>query len=110
MGITYGFKGKHYTPEVRKIISEKMLGEKHHSWKGDNVGKQGIHQWARNRLKDITHCENCGMKKRLDCANISENYLRDLSDWVKLCRRCHVWIDDNYYRRKDVGGRKNEEL
>lgn len=31
--------------------------------------------------------------KRLDIANVSQRYLRDISDWRWLCRRCHMISD-----------------
>ena len=38
-------------------------------------------------------CQNCGENKPLDLANISGKYLRKLSDFEWLCRKCHMTKD-----------------
>jgi len=52
------------------------------------------------------HCEICGleeipkgMKRYFDWAHISDEYKRDLDDWVQLCRKCHYQFD-NLKRKK----------
>jgi hypothetical protein len=65
-------------------------GKKHHNWKGDNVGYPGIHAWVKRRLKKPKLCEKCYKKPPYDLANKSGKYLRNLSDWEWLCRKCHM--------------------
>ena len=45
-------------------------------------------------------CENCGKLGRtvkgkwsIQLANRSHKYLRDIKDWIGLCRKCHYWHD-----------------
>lgn len=78
--------------ETRKFTAVKA--EKHYLWKGDAVGYAALHTWIKRRKKRPSCCEICGIEKpRLDLANISGKYLRDLADWEYLCRRCHMKKD-----------------
>lgn len=56
-----------------------------------------LHYWVRKQLGTPQECENCGTTeaKFFDWANISGNYLKDISDWARLCRRCHALFDDH---------------
>jgi hypothetical protein len=57
-------------------------------------------------------CEKCGkVTDKLDCANISGKYLRDLrdiSDYRWLCRRCHnkEHYPDGKFGINQTGGTK----
>lgn len=68
-------------------------GEKNPLWAGENVGYHGLHAWIKRHTIKPKSCESCHQEKRLDLANISQKYLRDLSDWEWLCRRCHMKKD-----------------
>lgn len=70
------------------------------SWKGDKVTNIGIHVYIRARLKKPTRCQFCNEEKKLDLANKSQKYLRDLSDWLWLCRRCHFYQDKRDQKTK----------
>lgn len=69
------------------------LASKNGAWKGDNVGYSAIHGWVKRRLKKSSVCDMCKKEAQLDLANKSDKYLRDLSDWGWLCRRCHMKSD-----------------
>lgn len=73
--------------------SEVKRNEGNPSWKGDAVGYSGIHDWVRARYVKPELCERCENRPALDLANKSQQYLRDLSDWWYLCRKCHMDID-----------------
>jgi hypothetical protein len=79
---------KHFKQIVKR-------GEEHHSWKGDDVGKEGLHNWVQRNLGKPRKCEHCGttQAKQYDWANISQEYKRDLTDWKRLCRSCHAKYD-----------------
>ena len=88
----------------RKAISESKLGEKRHpsavlwaqnhpQWKGDKVGLSGLHNWVKRRLIKPHRCSRCNKNRVHDLANISQKYMRSLSDWEWLCRRCHMEKD-----------------
>jgi len=69
------------------------LSDKNPQWKGDSVGKLSLHNWITVRMKSERKCVECGSCDNVDLANISQNYMRDLSDWEWLCRRCHMKKD-----------------
>lgn len=75
----------------------ETIAENNTNWKGDGVGYFALHDWIRRRLGTPSKCENCGTTRhtRYEWANISGEYLRDLTDWVRLCKNCHVLIDDS---------------
>lgn len=54
-----------------------------------------VHYWVVVRLGKPQECENCGRTdaSRYEWANLSGDYLRDTSDWARLCVRCHRLID-----------------
>jgi hypothetical protein len=69
------------------------LGSRNPKWIGDKVGYNALHAWVSRRLGKPNTCEKCGKKKLKGCkihwANKSKKYLRELSDWIRLCRSCH---------------------
>lgn len=66
------------------------LGSRNPNWVGDRVSYGALHTWAKNGLKIPECCQQCGMNKKLDLANLSGEYKRDLLDWEWLCRKCHM--------------------
>lgn len=72
-----------------------VSGEKHHAWKGSNVGKDALHFWVIRHKSDPNYCEHCGSTTdKLEWSNISQEYKRDLDDWQRLCRSCHLKYDN----------------
>ena len=69
------------------------------AWKGDGVSYSGLHKWVAARLGKPKECEFCHTivddPKAIHWANKSQEYKRDLSDWLRLCRKCHMEYDDN---------------
>jgi hypothetical protein len=91
-------KGKEASSETRAKLSAQRKNEKHPNWKGDEVSYAGLHQWLyRNKMKS-GKCERCGAEGYTEFANVSGDYLRDVNDFMEVCRSCH-W-------RYDRGGRK----
>lgn len=99
------FLGKTHTPEVRERIRQSKIGDRNPmygktgalspNWKGGAVGYWGIHDWVNAQLGQPSICENCEttLPARYEWANISGEYKRDTSDWVRLCKRCHNNFD-----------------
>jgi hypothetical protein len=113
------FKKYQQSPEFRSLISKintghvmseeqkqkisdfhkgRYLGEKSPTWKGDDIGYRGIHDWVIKVKGTPTICEHCGIdsvkeKKRLCWANKSHLYLRNSEDWMRLCYKCHRKYD-----------------
>lgn len=80
--------GKHW--KIKDTSNYGHKGEKHPSWKGDDVGYKGLHKWIRDHKPMSMFCEKCGkITDKLDAANISGEYKRDISDFRWLCRKCH---------------------
>jgi nitrate reductase cytochrome c-type subunit len=53
-----------------------------------------LHNWLRRKKEKTGRCDECGeISRKTDWANISGEYLRDLSDYRELCRGCHVAQD-----------------
>lgn len=104
--------GKHHNKETLKKISDKLKGrtawnkgviyhqirdENHHRWKGNEVGPTALHDWVIKRLGQPDTCEFCGRSglkgHQIHWANKSQEYKRDLADWIRLCAPCHKKYD-----------------
>lgn len=100
--------GRKRSPETIKKLSESHKGQ--HSSpqtefkKKDNtaiimLGKneyRNLHKWVNKQLGRPSKCEECGFigyGKRMHWANKSKKYMRDMSDWIRLCVRCHYYFD-----------------
>jgi len=86
LGKTTWNKGKTY-----------ILQEKHWAWKGDEVGYRSLHHWIEKLKGKPTQCEFCKTDNltghQIHWANKSQQYKRDLSDWLRLCVKCHRAYD-----------------
>lgn len=55
-----------------------------------------LHYWVEEQLGKPHFCIECGENnpsKSYDWSNVSGKYLRDTSDWIRLCHRCHCQKD-----------------
>jgi hypothetical protein len=103
-------KGKKRNDETRRLLREshkgprpwrigkkipKNSGKNHVFWKGDNVGYIALHAWVARQLGKPKHCSYCHTEtaKKFEWANISGCYKREISDWVRLCTKCHRLFD-----------------
>lgn len=69
----------------------------------ENVGYRGLHYWVRRNKPKSMFCEKCGkVTDKLDCANISGKYLRDISDYRWLCKGCHHKYDLAIIRNNNI--------
>lgn len=73
-----------------------LTGEKNPSWKGDNVGYWGVHDWIKKELGPAKNqiCA-CGEPAK-NWANLYHTYNRDLNDFKAMCVRCHRNWDYKY--------------
>lgn len=64
-------------------------------WKGEKVGYRALHMWvAKHRGKASSCTVNVKhQSSRFHWANISQEYKRDLNDWISLCPKCHRQYD-----------------
>lgn len=76
-------------------VHKKDRGEKSVHWKGEDALYGTKHDWVYSRKGSPQKCEHCGTteKRMYHWANISGKYLRDLSDWKRLCVPCHSKFD-----------------
>ncbi len=70
-----------------------MKNEKHWGWKGDSVSYEALHAWIKKRKKKPMRCGHCKQKKKLELANRSHQYKRDVDDYMYVCRKCHRVYD-----------------
>ena len=90
-------------PWRRGVKIPKISREKHYAWKGDGVGYHALHEWVQKELGKPDTCEHCkrsgltGMS--IHWANRSQEYKRDISDWIRLCVSCHRVYDLNFNKQ-----------
>ena len=115
--------GRKKSKEEREKIGRARREEKGYQWKGDNVGYKGLHVWVRKykekskfvikKGKKLYECECCKNHlpiRRLDCANISGEYKRELEDYECLCKCCHAKRDNWGYKKENGIKNKFKEL
>lgn len=76
----------------------------HYLYKGENASYMSLHGWVRRHKIDPCKCEICGViDVKLQWANKSHEYKRDLNDWIRLCIPCHRKhdLDENGNKRRD---------
>ncbi len=85
--------------EGRKKLPQE--GEKAPHWKGDKAKPASVysrvHRWMERQKGKPLKCENCNKEakntRQAHWANISGEYLYDVTDWIRLCPRCHKTFD-----------------
>lgn len=89
-----------WKPKVKKPVAcprcrqyMRNSGKRNGQWKGKDVSYGALHDYVKYHLTKPLNCEMCGQPKKLDLANISGEYKRDLKDWEYLCRKCHMTKD-----------------
>ncbi len=79
-----------------------VYGEKNIMWKGENAGYHALHKWISAARGNPKECELCFRtdKKKYEWASKTHKYLRDVSDWMRVCTSCHrkYDIEHNNYR------------
>ena len=87
-------KGIPLSKEHRYKLSLSKFGERNPMWKDNKVGYISLHEWIKSHKPKSMFCEKCGkITDKLDAANISGEYKRDIADFRWLCRHCHM-IED----------------
>lgn len=82
-------------PGTYDRAAKGLKGPSHPRWK-QAVDNQYLHKWVAQHLGRPKKCEMCGSTTQghYDWANKSHEYKRDLSDWIRLCRKCHRKYDN----------------
>lgn len=69
------------------------------AWKGDLVKYGALHDWIRRKLGKPLRCTSCDKVssnvRMFHWHNISGDYLRELSDWIRVCAKCHKYLHKN---------------
>lgn len=91
-------KSKKYSHNKGK--NHHMYGkfcEKSPAWKGEKAKYHAKHLWISYHFGKPKICSNCGTTKakKYEWVNISRKYLRDISDYKRLCTKCHADFDSN---------------
>jgi hypothetical protein len=105
-------------------VKEKMRGPKteqhkaniklHHAhyWKGKLGGNYNainhswytaVHNWIYRQVGKPKQCEKCLVtsdQAKIHWANVSQEYKREISDWLALCAKCHRFYDIEFYKNK----------
>lgn len=81
-----------------------MAGEKNPHWQKENPSYAAVHVWINKVLGKPNLCTHCGRtdRKRYEWANVSRKYLREVTDWIRLCKSCHNIFDDTGYKSWDT--------
>jgi hypothetical protein len=85
-------KGRKKSEAHKNKISEALKGKTNGMWT-DNPSNQALHGWVRRNKNHQTNCAMCGEVKPLELANVTGKYLRDVRDYIWVCRKCHMWWD-----------------
>lgn len=85
-----------HTKEWNEKISKSMMGKKNAV--KPEVQKRAMHFRIEVLLGLPRYCEHCKSStcKRYDWANKDHKYSSNLSDWMRLCRGCHLKYDFKY--------------
>lgn len=66
-------------------------------FKGTKSQYRVLHRWVERKLGQPNKCEHCEKivlnNRFIHWANKSGKYLKDLSDWIRLCSKCHAKYD-----------------
>ena len=84
-------------PEETKAKQRLRRGDVLYNWKGNDAGYSALHCWVKlwlGKPKTCEHCKTTGLTGySIHWANKSGLYKRELSDWIRLCAKCHKKYD-----------------
>lgn len=84
---------------LAKNATSFKAGSEHPNWKGEHVGYRDLHLWIERQLGKPNTCVECGRTNltghSIHWANLSGEYKRDISDWKRMCAKCHKKYDRN---------------
>jgi len=75
------------------MFGVKRRNENTIDWSLDRIGYVRLHKWVRRQIGKPNLCSNCNdgtrATKDYHWANISKLYKKDVTDWIRLCAKCH---------------------
>ena len=81
-------------------------------WRGTALEYKSLHKRIGRRFGRPQGCQRCPRVSgtRFDWANVSGNYNEfDRSDWLRLCRFCHMALDKDNFTGKRFSGKQHTE-
>jgi len=67
-------------------------------------GYKDIHAWVVRKLGRPKQCEHCKAiidnPYKINWANKSREYKKDVKDWIRLCKKCHCIFDKQQVNKK----------
>jgi len=100
MSTTYSFEKRSALNKGKNNPMFGRCGTSSPVWKGDTLQYSYQHRWMRVKYGHPKQCEKCGVlgeKKNgrwtIHYANKNGQYLRQRSDWLTLCAKCHKQRD-----------------
>lgn len=95
--ISVSMIGKKLSNETKKKISIQLRRDRAYQWKGDEASYSAKHKRIIKYFDRPKKCDFCGNieYKQYDWANISGEYKDDISDWKRLCSKCHRGWDSS---------------
>lgn len=99
-----GYKIKRiFKKETLDNRRKSFLGTNNPNWKGENASYSAIHHWIKSHKPKSKFCEYCKKTNcRIEAANISGEYKRDINDYKWLCVYCHRLQDGNMPKNKYI--------
>lgn len=87
-----------YNAEQSRRYRQRHLDrvlESNRRWQAAHPDYMAVHAWVKSQKGRPSLCAHCGSTtaKLYDWANVDHQYRRDLNDWIRLCRPCHVRFD-----------------
>jgi len=70
--------------------------------KKNNPSYDALHEWVERWLGKSSICMFCGGNINLEWANKSGKYLREKSDWFRLCKKCHCRYDYENFGAREI--------
>lgn len=88
-------------PYIGRHRMKSYKGEGHWNHKGDNAGYSALHLRVQAQRGKALICEQCESTKKVEWASLSKKYA-DISDYIALCKKCHIKFDNVAQRVADV--------
>ena len=100
-------KGKKFTKEHRDNLSSSHIGKisrKRICHLDSRREYAYLHNWIKRNLPKL-ECEHCGCFDKLEYANKSGLYKKEIDDWFILCKKCHAKYDQSFTEEEILVGR-----
>lgn len=94
----YGKKVSEETrAKMRASHRQRLQGHIYTDPKSSRTAYVGVHKWVSREFGQPSICEHCNKSnlfaQKIHWANISGDYMRERSDWLRLCVSCHKLYD-----------------